>query len=263
MSDTKELILRVTNSKRTFWLFNSIAWLLFGLILFLSGFGHQSFLSTLVRNSLFAILGFGLSILLRNAYGFLWKKYSSFIINFFAAFFLSFICGVISGLVLNPITFYVFHGGLGDQPFFALFAGVLNFGFVYMIWSACYYGLKQYIKADLKTPNNNYLQRIPVNLSKQILLIKTNEVTHIAADGDYVKIHALDKSYLLRKSLGSLQDQLDPSVFHRIHRSTIVNSDFVSSLKPHINGEFFVVLSNGINLKLSRSYKHILKSFDL
>lgn len=246
-----------------FWFSHSMGWILAGLVLFISGLGHQSILSSLVRNGLFVIVGFSLSLALRYAYRQVWKKHESIFVSGIAAVGLSYLAGMISGFMLNPITFYAFRGGLGQEPFMALFAGVLNFAFVYMLWTAGYYGMKHYVN-QLAAPKNpekpTFLQRIPIDLSKKILLVKTEDITHIQADGDYIKIHTSDQSYLKRIPLSKLEASLDKSVFQRIHRSSIVNINMVSSLKPHINGEFFLVLSNGKELKLSRTYRHVLKS---
>ena len=52
-----------------------------------------------------------------------------------------------------------------------------------------------------------------------------------------------------------LEDKLDPRRFQRIHRSTIVNVARVRELRSHLNGEYFLILDSGQQLKLSRSYK--------
>ncbi|MEX0288571.1 MAG: LytR/AlgR family response regulator transcription factor [Flavobacteriaceae bacterium] len=259
---TVQLDVLLTKLKRNFWLCSLLSWTFFGFILFLSGFSHQSFASTLVRNGLFILVGFSLSFLLRFSYKYIWEKYSSIFINGVATSILSFLCGVISGMILNPITFYGFRGGLGDEPLFTLFAGVLNFSFVFMIWSAGYYIVKNHFNPFSEDKESTkYLWRIPVDLSKEILLLKTEDITHIKSDGDYVNIFSGNKSYLLRKSLSSILKQLNPDFFQRIHRSTVVNTDYIKSLKPHTNGEYFLILSDGTSLKLSRSYKHVLKRY--
>ena len=239
-----------------------LSWVVFGFVLFISGFGHQSFASTLVRNGLFVLVGFSLSFLLRFGYEYFWNKYSSIVVNGVAVAIFSFLCGIISGLILNPITFYGFHGGLGEEPFFALFAGVLNFSFVFMIWSTIYHAAKIHSYPDSKGNGEaKYLIRIPVDISKKIVLLKTQDVTHIRSDGDYIQIFSGGKSYLSRRSLNSILKQLDPIHFQRIHRSIIVNTNYVESLVPHTNGEYYLLLSDGTSLKLSRSYKHVLKNY--
>jgi two-component system LytT family response regulator len=57
-----------------------------------------------------------------------------------------------------------------------------------------------------------------------------------------------------------LESQLDPQKFVRIHRSIIVNLDRIKELHPHFNGDYIVVLTDGVQLKLSRSRREQLES---
>jgi len=58
-----------------------------------------------------------------------------------------------------------------------------------------------------------------------------------------------------------LEAELDPDYLQRIHRSTIVNIHRVTEMRAHINGEYFLTLSGGNTVKLSRTYKDKLKLF--
>ncbi|HBK90968.1 MAG TPA: DNA-binding response regulator, partial [Parvularcula sp.] len=73
--------------------------------------------------------------------------------------------------------------------------------------------------------------------------------------------HACGKTHIIRETMKTLQQRLDPGRFQRIHRSAIVNVKKVKELHPHSNGEYFVVLENGSELKLSRSYKDVVARF--
>ncbi|MFC3550603.1 LytR/AlgR family response regulator transcription factor [Lysobacter cavernae] len=82
----------------------------------------------------------------------------------------------------------------------------------------------------------------------------------IDAAGDYMCIHTdgdtpQGKTLILRATMGELEKQLDPQRFPRIHRSTIVNARRVVELRPHSNGESFLRLDCGQELKLSRSHR--------
>jgi two-component system LytT family response regulator len=68
------------------------------------------------------------------------------------------------------------------------------------------------------------------------------------------------KTHLLRRSIMELEQELDPEVFCRIHRSTIVNLSRVRSLKVGEDGEYDVVLDNGTRLRLSRRYRKELQA---
>ena len=59
--------------------------------------------------------------------------------------------------------------------------------------------------------------------------------------------------------MNAMEEKLDPVQFSRIHRSTIINTDFIREMQPHFNGEFHVTMKNGAVLKLSRSYREQAK----
>ncbi|HEU0307194.1 MAG TPA: LytTR family DNA-binding domain-containing protein [Lysobacter sp.] len=82
----------------------------------------------------------------------------------------------------------------------------------------------------------------------------------IDAAGDYMCIHTdgetpLGNTLVLRATMRDLEKQLDPQRFPRIHRSTIVNARRVVELRPHTNGESFLRLDCGQELKVSRSHR--------
>ena len=79
------------------------------------------------------------------------------------------------------------------------------------------------------------------------------------AAGDYTCIHAPAEKHGLRGTMHELEQRLDPQRFQRVHRSTIVNLERVKEMRPHQNGEFFLVLDSGHELKLSRSYRDKVK----
>ncbi|MEK6409373.1 MAG: LytTR family DNA-binding domain-containing protein [Acidobacteriota bacterium] len=83
--------------------------------------------------------------------------------------------------------------------------------------------------------------------------LKTEEIDWIEAEGKYVRLHAGKESYLLREAIGSMEGQLDPKKFPRIHRSTIVNIERVRELQPWFHNEYRVILKDGTELMLSRS----------
>lgn len=250
----KSVSLNRTRAFSPFWLLQTVAWVACGLVLFISGLTHQSILSSLVRNGTFVFLGLALSFGLHWTYRTLWERFNSAIVNGLSIPFLSYVTGLVSGLILNPITFIGFHSGLGDDPLRAMLAGVLNFSLVFMTWSAFYHALVIIPNKGDRSPLPQYLKRLMVEKGKRIVPVKTEEITHLEADKDYVKVHLSDEYYLIRKRLQDLESQLDPKEFQRIHRSSIVNLNFIDHLNPHINGEYFVRLSTGQELKLSRSY---------
>jgi two-component system LytT family response regulator len=70
-----------------------------------------------------------------------------------------------------------------------------------------------------------------------------------------------DNSLVLRETMKDLERRLDPRRFQRVHRSTIVNLDLVKEVKPHTNGECFLVLQSNAQVKVSRSYRDVVARF--
>ena len=91
--------------------------------------------------------------------------------------------------------------------------------------------------------------------------LRQDEIEWIDAAGDYMCVHANGETYILRQTMKKLEAELDPAILQRVHRSTIVNVKRVREMRAHINGEYFLTLSNGHTVKLSRSYKDKLRHF--
>jgi len=91
--------------------------------------------------------------------------------------------------------------------------------------------------------------------------VRQDEIDWIDAAGDYMCVHAGGETYILRRTMKKLERELDPEILQRVHRSTIVNVNRVREMHAHINGEYFLTLSNGHVLKLSRTYKEKLRFF--
>jgi two-component system LytT family response regulator len=95
----------------------------------------------------------------------------------------------------------------------------------------------------------------------QIFRVEVDTIENIEAAGDYMIISTGDNSLVLRETMKDLERRLDPRKFQRVHRSTIVNLDLVRQVKPHTNGECFLVLESGAEVKVSRSYRDVVARF--
>ncbi|RTE87199.1 MULTISPECIES: LytTR family DNA-binding domain-containing protein [Gammaproteobacteria] len=111
--------------------------------------------------------------------------------------------------------------------------------------------------------NDDYPEHIAIKDSGEITRVAVNSIAWIDAAGDYMCIHAGSDTHILRKTMKELEQELNPKLFQRIHRSAIVNVDQVEKLCSRQNGEYHVVLSNGKELKVSRSYKDRIKQLVL
>ena len=111
---------------------------------------------------------------------------------------------------------------------------------------------------DLKA-GNKYLERLVIKAGGRIYFLDINDIDWIEAEGNYVSVHSAKKSHLLRETISSLESQLDPKKFVRIHRSSIVRIASIRELQPWFHGEYRVNLQNGTQLALSRNYRDKLQ----
>ncbi len=109
--------------------------------------------------------------------------------------------------------------------------------------------------------NDRFEKLINVKDRGQIFRVEVGSIEHIEAAGDYMCIYTGDNSLILRETMKDLERRLDPRTFQRVHRSTIVNLDQVRQVKPHTNGECFLVLDSGAEVKVSRSYRDVVARF--
>jgi two-component system, LytTR family, response regulator len=102
--------------------------------------------------------------------------------------------------------------------------------------------------------------RIVVKNTGSVVFLKVAEIDWIEAADYYACLHTGKKSYLLRRSMTELEQDLDDASFCRIHRSAIVNLDRVRELRFGRDGEYEVLLADGTSLRLSRRYRKALQS---
>jgi two-component system LytT family response regulator len=109
--------------------------------------------------------------------------------------------------------------------------------------------------------SRRYRERFALRSEGRIVFLRTRDVQWIEAAGNYVRLHVGDDKHLLRATMAATESCLDPEWFLRIHRSIIVNLEYVAEVKPWFHGEFAVFLSDGTRLNLSRSYRRRLDAF--
>ena len=108
---------------------------------------------------------------------------------------------------------------------------------------------------------NRYEKLINIKDRGKIFRVDVDTIERIEAAGDYMCIYTGETSLILRETMKDLERRLDPRVFQRVHRSWIVNLNLVRQVRPHTNGECFLVLESGADVKVSRSYRNVVARF--
>lgn len=102
---------------------------------------------------------------------------------------------------------------------------------------------------------SQHLERLVVKSQGRVFFLKTDEIDWIEAQGKHVSIHVGKETHLVREAMNSLETELDPKKFARIHKSTIVNIDRIKQLQPLVHGDFRVILRDSTVLTISRRYR--------
>ena len=120
---------------------------------------------------------------------------------------------------------------------------------------------------DQELSISSYSDVLAIKDGGEVNRVPVKDILWIDAAGDYMCVHAIanekensqESTYILRKTMKELEACLDPKQFIRNHRSTIVNKHVIDKFCSQVNGEYFLVLKNGKELKVSRSYKDKVK----
>jgi DNA-binding LytR/AlgR family response regulator len=102
--------------------------------------------------------------------------------------------------------------------------------------------------------------KIAIKTKGKILLIHPGDILAVEAEGNYVLLRRPSDSYLLRESISTMAEKLEPYGFIRIHRSVLVNASSVEEIQHGPTGEYVLRVEGGREYMVSRTYKNNLKS---
>jgi two-component system LytT family response regulator len=104
------------------------------------------------------------------------------------------------------------------------------------------------------------LQRtVSIKSGSEWIRVKLDDISWIEAAGDYMCVHTLEGTHIIRKTLKQFEQELDPSLFPRVNRSAMINMNKLKRLTPNSNGEYLAQLTSGDSVKVSRKYKFKLE----
>jgi two-component system LytT family response regulator len=108
-------------------------------------------------------------------------------------------------------------------------------------------------------PAAGHLERIAVEMRGKVRVVPVAQIEYITADGPYAELHTPEGKYVIRETMQTLEERLDPRRFFRIHRSAIVRIDRVEALLKGAGGDYEVQLRGGMLLPVSRSRREALE----
>jgi two-component system LytT family response regulator len=151
----------------------------------------------------------------------------------------------VSNLVFTPPHHFsnIFNAAFSNQFYIAVLW--------YVIFPAIFISKRKPTKLTA-----GYPEKIKLKIGSKIITVPTSTIQLISTDKPYSIIHANDQKFLDNKSLKEFETKLDPAIFLRVHRSTIINATYIMELKSRSNGDYDARLKNGQIIRLSRHYRN-------
>jgi two-component system LytT family response regulator len=107
-------------------------------------------------------------------------------------------------------------------------------------------------------PEPKFLKRIAVKSGERTVFLPVNDIDWVSTAGNYLELHVGKQTHLIRERMCELETKLDPTKFVRIHRLSLINIERIKEMQPLFNGDYVVILHNGTQLTLSRTYREKL-----
>ncbi len=113
---------------------------------------------------------------------------------------------------------------------------------------------------NLKTENKtSYDSHIFVQKSEKLLNLPVEEIVYLEASGDYTILSTKTDQFVSSSGIGKLEEILNPEIFIRVHRSTIININNLKEIEKHFNGGMVVKMLNGKSFPVSRTYAKLIR----
>ena len=119
--------------------------------------------------------------------------------------------------------------------------------------------LEDWLKSNSPLPTMYQQELVIKNEDLEKVFLAVKDIRWIDAAGDYMCIHTFEKTHIVRITMKKLEEQLDPKIFSRIHKSTLVNINSIKRLRPMRNSECMLELGGEVQLKVSRNYSGNIK----
>lgn len=108
-------------------------------------------------------------------------------------------------------------------------------------------------------PRTSYDSHIFVQKSEKLFNLPVEEIIYLEASGDYTVISTKNDQFVSSSGIGKLEEIMNPDTFIRVHRSTIVNVNFLKEIERHFNGGMIVKMQNGKSFPVSRTYAKLIR----
>ena len=112
---------------------------------------------------------------------------------------------------------------------------------------------------SIKSDSRNFETHIFVQKSEKLFNLPVEEIVYLEASGDYTIITTRNDQFVSSSGIGKLEEIMDPDAFIRVHRSTIININYLKEIERHFNGGMIVKMQSGKSFPVSRTYAKLIR----
>lgn len=112
---------------------------------------------------------------------------------------------------------------------------------------------------SIKSDSKNFESHIFVQKSEKLFNLPVEEIVYLEASGDYTVITTKTDQFVSSSGIGKLEEIMDPDTFIRVHRSTIINLNYLKEIERHFNGGMVVKMQSGKSFPVSRTYAKLIR----
>lgn len=243
------------------FLLNLGFWIIAGLALFASSLYIDHWDRVLLRFFYFPLVGLLLSVALM--YAFQTRQFQQARHPIIVALPLCLVAALITSAILNPLTYLLLGLDPAQHKAVLLIPGTLVFTMIYFLWSVLYLHKTGQYTTGSTEPQKTYTANIVVDVRGVKQTLAVDQIECILASGDYVELITADHTYLKKETISALEQQLDPALFCRIHRSAIINIRRVATVSRAPGATYKITLQCGRELTSSRSYRAVIDRLQL
>ncbi|MBY0433883.1 MAG: response regulator [Cyclobacteriaceae bacterium] len=119
-------------------------------------------------------------------------------------------------------------------------------------------GVEELLRS-IKAEGRNFESHIFVQKSEKLFNLPVEEIVYLEASGDYTVITTKNDQFVSSSGIGKLEEIMDPDTFIRVHRSTIINLNYLKEIERHFNGGMVVKMQSGKSFPVSRTYAKLIR----
>jgi hypothetical protein len=246
----------------TFWPLQASGWAVLYILLLLAALPHLAERDILRYNTLAWAVLFCLTLLIRPVCRMACARWAK---SWLALEGFAFVLSLVLGGLVTFVTGLATFGWTRLNGSNWMVSGVQS-AMVLFLWCSLYFSIKNWRSEESGEVAGGqgpaiYAARFVIRSGSRIQVVSQENVLWISAARDYVELHTRTGTHLLRETMRSLQQKLDPARFVRIHRSRIVRWDQIVELSSREGGEYVVKLRDGSEHRSSRTYSGALASW--